>query len=128
MDPAQALIWSNHCLNECYDPSGELKLRKWEMNVTADLFVRFRKTYQNGKQQYYSFRIKRFNDIGYLGTVASGTLQLKTETDNIIEQTYNDPAGDIDDMVQAINIPVRNMEPEKLDSLRTVLLYLRNAK
>jgi hypothetical protein len=128
MDAAEAVSWSNNCLNQCFDPSGEVKLKKWQISVTEDLFVRLRETYQNGKQQYYSFRIKRFNDLVYLGTASAGTLLLKTDTDNIIEQTYNDPKGDEDNMAQAVSIPVKNMEPERLDSLRTALIYLRNGK
>lgn len=128
MDATTAVSWSNRCLNQTYDPSGEVRLKKWELNVTEDLFVRLRKTYLNGKQEYYSFRIKRFNDVTYLGTATVGTLQLKTDADNIIEQTYNDPKGDEDNMTQTLNIPVKNMEPERLDSLRTALMFLRNGK
>lgn len=128
MTATEAVSWSNHCLNQCYDPGADNKLKKWDISVTEDLFVRLRKTYQGGKQQYYSFRIKRFNDLDYMGTTAAGTLQFKTDTDNIIEQTYNDPKGDVDNMVQSIDIPVKNMEPERLDSLRTALLFLRNGR
>jgi hypothetical protein len=128
MDTAEAITWSNHCLLYAFDPFAENKLKKWELSVTEDMFVRFRKTYTNGKQEYYSFRIKRFSDLDYVGTVAVGTLVLKTDADNIIEQTYHDPKGDVDNMVQSLRIPVRNMEPERLDSLRTALLFLRNGK
>ncbi|RKR80024.1 hypothetical protein BDD43_0113 [Mucilaginibacter gracilis] len=128
MDTKEALTYSNRCLNQCYNPTGEPKLKKWELSVTEDLFVRLRKTYLGGKQEYYSFRMKRFNDLDYSGTVAAGILQLKTDTDNIIQQTYNDPKGNEDNMVQVLSLPVKNMEPERLDSLRTALLFLRNQK
>jgi hypothetical protein len=128
MDATEAVSYSNHCLNQCYDPSGETKLKKWELSVTEDLFIRLRKTYQGGKQEYYSFRIKRFSDLDYTGTANAGTLQLKTDADNIIQQTYNDPKGNEDNMVEAMSIPVKNMEPERLDSLRTALLLLKNEK
>ena len=128
MSSAEAVSYSNHCLNQCYDPSVEVKLKKWDLSVTGDLFVRLRKTYLGGKQDYYSFRIKRFSDLAYIGTSTAGTLQLTTDADNIIQQTYNDPKGNEDNMVQTMSIPVKNMEPERLDSLRTALLFLRNSK
>lgn len=128
MDAAEAVSYSNNCLKQSYDPSGEAKLKKWELNVTEDLFVRLRKTYQGGKQDYFSFRIKRFTDLSYIGTTTAGTLLLTTDTDNIIEQTYNDPKGNEDNMIQTLSIPVKNMEPERVDSLRTALLFLRNGK
>lgn len=128
MVATEAITYSNRCLIESYDPSAEAKLKKWEINVTEDLFVRLRKTYTSGKQDYYSFRIKRFSDLSYMGTATAGILLLKTDADNVIQQTYNDPKGNEDNMVQSMSIPVKNMEPERVDSLRTALLFLRNGK
>jgi hypothetical protein len=96
VDEQQMLAWSNKRLNASYDPSGEIKLKKWDLVLTDDAFIRLKKTYQNGKQEYYSFQLHRFSDMSYLGTTASGTLQLKTKADDIIVQTYDDPKGDID--------------------------------
>ena len=126
MDATAAIKWSNACFSRCYNASAEAKLKKWDLSVTADLFVRLRKTYAGGKQEYYSFNIRQFNDLDYLGTASAGTLRLKTDDDNIIQQTYNDPKGNEDNMVGLMSIPVKNMEPEKLDSLRMVLLLLKN--
>ena len=124
-DPAALVSWTNRCLTECFDPAGETKLKKYEISLSPDLFLRLRKTYANGKQEYYSFKINRFKDIDYLGTTATGTLQLKTDDDDIISQTYNDPKGNIDDMVSQLNLPVKHISPERLDSLRNTLLSLR---
>jgi len=128
MNNAQAVSYAHRCLNQSYNTAADAKLKKYELSITDDLFVRLRKTYTNGKQEYFSFRIKQFSDLIYLGTTKVGTLQLLTDADNIIQQTYNDPKGNEDNMVQSISIPVKNMEPERLDSLRTVLLFLRNSK
>jgi hypothetical protein len=128
MDANEAVAYSNHCLNESYDASGDAKVKKVELSVTEDLFVRFRKTYTGGKQDYYSFRVKRFSDLTYMGTATKGSLILKTDADNVIQQTYNDPKGNEDNMMQTMSIPVKSMEPERLDSLRTALLFLRNGK
>jgi hypothetical protein len=128
MDAAKAITWSNHCLNQCYNPVGEAKLKKWELSANDGVFIRLRKTYQSGRQEYYSLQLKSFDDIVYLGNTAAGTLELKSNTDDVIVQTYNDPKGDQDDMAQVLSIPVKNMEPERLDSLRNALLYLKSAK
>jgi hypothetical protein len=125
VDEQAMLAWSNKCLAESYDPSGESKLKKWEIILTPDAFIRLRKTYQNGKQEYYSFQLHNFNDMNYLGTDISGTLQLKAAADDIIVQTYNDPKEDIDSMATQLNLPFKNIEPERLDSLQTALNYFK---
>jgi hypothetical protein len=126
MSEQEMLSWSNKCLTECYDPSGQAKLKKWELVLTDDAFIRLRKTYTNGKQEYFSFQLHRFTDMDYLGSTVNGTLQLKAVADDIIVQTYNDPREDIDTMATQLNIPVKNMEPEQLDSLQMVLNYFKN--
>jgi hypothetical protein len=128
MDEQQWLFWSNKCFIESYNSEGDAKLKKWELSVTYDAFVRLRKTYVNGKQEYFSFHLHRFNDMDYVGTTAAGTLQLKTIADDIIVQTYNDPQGDIDSMATNLNIQVKNMSPGRLDSLRNALTYLKGKK
>lgn len=119
------LSWANRCLMQSYDPSGDAKLKKFEFSVTGDYFLRLRKTYAKGKQEYYSFNLHRLDDMNYLGNTASGTLALKTIADDIIVQTYNDRSGDVDSMTTVLNIPVKNMEPERLDSLRDALNYFK---
>lgn len=126
MSEQEMVRWSNKCLTESYDPSGQAKLKKWELVLTDDAFIRLRKTYTNGKQEYFSFQLHRFTDMDYLGSTVNGTLQLKAVADDIIVQTYNDPHEDIDTMATQLNIPVKNMEPERLDSLQMVLNYFKN--
>jgi len=124
-DKLETISWSNQCLLQSFDTSGELKLKKWELSLTADAFMRFRKTYQNGRQEYYSFNLRRFKDMDYLGTTVRGTIRLKTLADDIIVQTYNDRKGNVDSMTTTLNIPVRNMDAERLDSLYNALIYLK---
>jgi hypothetical protein len=119
------LSWGNNCLSQSYDASADVKLKKWELILTDDSFLRLRKTYQNGKQEYFSFQLQKLDDLSYLGDVSSGTLQLKAKSDDIIVQTYNDRKGDIDSMATVLNIPVKNMGPERLDSLRTAFNYFK---
>ncbi|MDB4999782.1 MAG: hypothetical protein JWR76_859 [Mucilaginibacter sp.] len=94
--------------------------------LTTDHFIRLRKTYQQGKQEYYSFHIKHFQDMNYIvGADLTDTLQVKTQADDIIVQTYNDPQGDMDSMATTLNIPVKKTAQARLDSLRQTLQFLK---
>src|SRR3569833_2112743 len=126
MDEQEWLQWSNKCLNESYDPSGETKLKNWELSVTPEHFIRLRKTFQHGKQEYFSLQLHLLNDLDYLGRTDHGVLQLKTNNDDIIVQTYDDPKGNVDSMATVLELPVKNMQPERLDSLREALMFLRS--
>ncbi|WP_183556845.1 hypothetical protein [Mucilaginibacter sp. SP1R1] len=124
-DEPEWLDWSNKCLSESYNPSLDIKLKKWELTLTNDYFLRLRKTYQHGKQEYYSFNLHRLNDVEYHGDDKTGTLQLSTTADDIIVQTYEDPKGDIDSMSTVLELPVKNMSPQRLDSLKSALNYFK---
>lgn len=119
------LSWGNKCLAQSFDPLVGLKLKKWELVLTDDSFIRLRKIYQNGKQEYFSFHLQQLDDVDYLGNTTTGTLQLKAKADDIIVQTYNDKKGNIDSMATTLTIPVKNMEPERLDSLKEALNYFK---
>ena len=119
------LSWGNHCLQEVFDPTADAKLKKWELTLTDDSFIRLRKTYQNGKQEYFSFQLHQLDNIDYLGNENAGILQLKAKSDDIIVQTYNDRKGNVDSMATVLSIPVKNMPLERLDSLREALNYFR---
>jgi len=125
-DTALLAAWANRCLTESFDPRGDAKLKKWEISVTPDMFVRLRKTYAKGKQEYYSFSLGRFRDMNYWGTTKAGRLDLLTVDDDIISQTYNDRKGDMDKMVNLMSLPVKNMQAERLDSLRNILMRLKD--
>jgi len=124
-DDQDWLAYVNRTLPQAYDQSTDPKLKKLEIYLTPDYFVRLRKTYAKDMQEYYSFNLHQFNDMDYLGSTAVGTLSLKTMADDIIVQTYNDRHGDIDSMTTVLDIPVKNMEPERLDSLREAFNYFK---
>ena len=125
LDEPELLAWSNKCFTQSYDPSADEKLKKFEFTLTGDAFVRLRKTYQNGKQEYYSFHLHRLNDMAYLGNEATGTLQFTTTGEDIIVQTYKDRKGDVDSMANVLTVPVKNMGPERLDSLQKAIEYFK---
>lgn len=120
------LNWGNKCLNESYDSSADVKIKKWEINLTDDYFIRLRKTFQNGKQEYFSLHLPQLDSVEYVGDVNSGTLELKAKSDDIIVQTYNDRKGNVDSMASVMKIPLKNMEPERLDSLEHAFNYFKN--
>lgn len=120
------LIWANKCLMQAYDTSTDPKLKKFEFSVTPDSFIRLRKTYAKGKEEFYSFNLRNLKDMDYSGNTAVGILELKTMADDIICQTKNDRRGDVDSMTTVLNVPVKNMEPERLDSLREAFDYFKN--
>ncbi|MEZ2336318.1 hypothetical protein AB6735_11820 [Mucilaginibacter sp. RCC_168] len=124
-DDQEWLSWSNKCLTESYNPPPDVKLKKWELTLTNDYFLRLRKTYQHGKQEYFSFNLHRLNQVQYQGDEQTGTLELSTNADDIIVQTYEDPKGDIDSMSTVLDLPVRNMSAARLDSLKNALSYFK---
>jgi hypothetical protein len=124
-DEKDWLAYTNRCLAQSYDASGESKLKKVEFILTPDYFIRLRKTYAKERQEYYSFNLHQLNDFDYLGTANSGILEFKTQADDIIVQTYNNRNGDIDSMTTVLDIPVKNMEPERLDSLHQAFNYFK---
>jgi len=118
-------LWTYKCLMQSYDASTDAKLKKFEFTVTADAFIRLRKIYPKEKEEFYSFNLHNLKDMDYSGNTARGILELKTKADDIICQTKNDRKGDVDSMTTVLNIPVRNMEPERLDSLREAFDYFK---
>ncbi|MET3981123.1 hypothetical protein ABIB62_003641 [Mucilaginibacter sp. UYP25] len=118
--------WGNRFLNESYNPTVEPTLKKFEITLTPDHFMRLRKTYQHGKLEYYSFSLKRFSELEYIaGTSTTDTLEIKTQADDIIYQTYEDPKGDVDSMATRWDIPVKKLSPQRLDSLKQALNFLK---
>lgn len=125
MGEQEWLQWSNKCLNEVYDPSNETKLKTWELTISPEHFLRLRKTFQHGKQEYFSLQLHAFNDLDYTGNTEHGLLNVKAENDDIIVQTYEDPKGNVDSMAMVLELPVKNMEPGRLDSLKSALLFFK---
>lgn len=126
MDEQGWVNWGNKTLVDSYDPSAEPNITKWEITLTPDHFIRLQKTYQHGNRAYYSFNIKRLKALNYLpGSNLTDTLQIQTQTDDIIIQTFQDPAGDLDSMGTSLNIPVKKLAPQRLDSLKLALIYLK---
>jgi hypothetical protein len=126
MTEQQWINWGGRFLAETYDPTIEPAIKKVEITLTPDHFIRLRKTYQQGKQEYFSFHLQRFASFNYLpGAANTDTLQLKALADDIIVQTYEDPQGDVDSMTTTLNIPVKKATAARLDSLKQALQFLK---
>ena len=96
-------------------------IRKFEIQITAEGFFRYRKIYTTGKSEYYSFSMGRLADVSYLGTSASGQMIIQTKADDIIVQTYNDPRGNVDSMTTDLILPLRQVEAEDLQLISSNL-------
>lgn len=113
-------------LNAAYRLDGsENQLNRYDLLISDEGFVRYRKYFHNGKQEYYSFNVLRFEDLDYIGKDSTGTLILRTQNEDVIVQTYQDPKGDIDSMARQVDFPVKDLEPEDLRVIRSNLLQMR---
>jgi len=109
-------IYIQKKLLEHYDADQEiLKIKKTELNVTNTGFCRYKRHFENGKVEYFSFNLIKFKDLDYIGTVKSGRLIIRTLGDDVIVQTYNDRKGDIDSMAASVSIPLKQVEAEDLN-------------
>lgn len=128
MTEEEWLEWSNKCLIDAYNPAAEPKLKDWKIEVTPTHFIRLSKLYPHGKREYFAFDLRRFAEADYAQHETLDTLQLKTTGKDIIVQTYNNPKGDINSMTSVIDIPVKAMSPERIDSLNNALNYFKEKK
>lgn len=101
------------------------EIKKYELSVTSSGFCRYKRTFKNGMIEYFSFSLNKFKQIDYAGTVNSGTLYLRTKSDDVIVQTYNTKKGnDIDSMATEMVIPLKNIEAEELNELQDKFLQM----
>src|SRR5688572_25499225 len=109
-------------LNEVHHLEGSgSKLKKYELLISDDGFIRYLRYFINGHQEYYSFNVLRFRDLDYIGNSSTGALILQTQDQDVIVQTYNDPRGNIDSMAYQVSFPVKDIEAEDLQLLRANL-------
>jgi hypothetical protein len=90
-------------------------VKQYELKITNSGFCRYKRYFYKGKTEYFSFNLAKFKTLDYLGTVSSGKLYLRTLSDDVIVQTYNDKSGDVDSMASCLIIPLKNLEPEDLN-------------
>jgi hypothetical protein len=106
-------------------PYRRRKIKKVGDQRNAGAFYPPQKTYQHGKQEYFSLYLNKLDSVNYQGTLATGQLRFKAIADDIIVQTRDDPKGDIDSMSTVLNIPVKGLSQERLDSLNDAINYFK---
>jgi hypothetical protein len=120
------LKWIQQILSASYNQAADTGLKKWDISVTFEGFFRLRKHFTSGKQEYFSFNFKRLSDIDFDGTLDSGHIVFTTSADDIIVQTYNDPKGNIDSMTSILSLPVIDLKPEQLDSIKNSISMFKH--
>lgn len=114
-------------LNKMHNPESELlKIRKCELLLSDEGFLRYRKTYISGKQEYYSLNITRISSMDYLGDTGFGNLVLRTMEDDVIVQTYNDRSGNVDSMATYFRLDLHALEPEDLLALQDDIFGMKH--
>jgi hypothetical protein len=115
----QYALYLHKTLTDHYDSSQESdQVKRYELNVTNNGFFRYKRYFNNGKTEYFAFKLSKFKDMDYYGTTSSGKLYIHTKGDDVIVQTYKDRGGDVDSMATQLVIPLKNMEAEDLNLLR----------
>ena len=105
--------------------SGSIKIKQFELLLNDEGFLRYCRTYINGKQEYYSFNLMRITAIDYLGNTVSGDLSIQTQEDDIIVQTFNDRSGNVDSMATQFRLPLISVEAEDLVALNNDLFEMK---
>ena len=99
-------------------------VKQYELKITNSGFCRYKRYFLNGKTEYFSFNLVKLKTMDYLGTVNNGKLYLRTLSDDVIVQTYNDKKGDVDSMASCLIIPLKNVEAEDLNDFNGKFLKM----
>ncbi|MGY3055356.1 hypothetical protein ACVWYG_003571 [Pedobacter sp. UYEF25] len=119
------LIYLQKTLIDHYDTGQDQNtVKRYELNVTNTGFCRYRRFYSSGKTEYFSFKLSKFKDLDFFGTTQGGKLILRTTGDDVIVQTYNDRAGDVDSMTNSVSIPLKNIEVDDLNKIKVTAVKI----
>jgi len=123
--PEEQTLSIQNLLLKYYNYDGQNKeIKRVDINVTNTGFCRYRKVYHNGKEELFAFNLSRFKGMDYYGNTTRGELYLRTKSDDVIVQTRNDRAGEIDSMGTFLVIPLKNMDVEQLNNLSQSFKHL----
>lgn len=118
--PEDSRAFIHQFLNKHYDKDAPIALVKhYELKVTNTGFCRYRRVYNNGKEEFFAFNLSRFKSMDYYGNSKNGELWLNTRSDDVIVQTRNDPEGAIDSMATYMVVPLKHVDVEQLNELAT---------
>ncbi len=126
--PEESTVVIQQTLLRHYNAGAEgTQLKRFELQVTPTGFCRYRKIYQNGKVEFYSFNLLRFKDMDYYGNMEKGQLYLRTNQDDVIVQTRNDRKGDVDTMATQLILPLKEVDENALNTLYRHLKQVNQA-
>lgn len=116
--PEEQTFFIQNFLTKYYDNEAQINdIKRYEINVTNTGFCRYRKVFNNGKEEYFAFNLSKFKAMDYYGTTTKGDLYLRTKNDDVIVQTRNDRSGEIDSMGTYVVIPLKNIDVQQLNEL-----------
>ncbi|WP_017257839.1 hypothetical protein [Pedobacter arcticus] len=103
----------------------DLGIKTTNLEISENGFIRYRKTDSNNRSEYYSVKLSELKDACYLGDEKAGWLLLKFTAEAVIYQTYNDKAGNVDEMLAEISIPLKNINVDDINSLCSAINTLK---
>lgn len=89
------------------------------LTISEQGFLRYTLKTTNGKTEYYSLKLEKLKDISFLGTENANWLLLRCDDDSVIYQTYQDKSGEVDEMINCIKIPLKNLNIDGVNQLNT---------
>lgn len=92
-----------------YQAEKDFGINKAKLEISDTGFLRYKTTSTN-RIAYYSVNTSKVAEIIYLGNENAGWLAIKCEKESVIYQTYQDKDGNMDDMVNIIKIPLKNID------------------
>jgi len=121
-------VWRNDIINSFKKHESEkyLGYKSYNLEITDEGFIRYRRVFANNKSEYYSVKIDKFLGIKYHGTEKNGWLLMNCEPSSVIFQTYGDPYGDVDSMTNEIVFPLNNISVEDLNLLKNNFQALKS--
>ncbi len=85
--------------------------------ISEQGFLRYTLKTASGKTEYYSLKLQKLKNISFLGTENANWLVLSCDDESIIYQTYKDKNGDLDEMINTLKIPLKNIKIEGVNQL-----------
>lgn len=101
-----------------YESEKYMGHKSYKFEITNEGFIRYKKVLANNKSEFYSVKADKLSEINYQGTEKSGWLLISCEPSSVIYQTYRDPSGNLDSMVNEIVFPISNIPVEDLNELK----------
>lgn len=110
---------------QSYQAEKDLGMKSYTFDISKNGFIRYRRTATNNKMEYFSVRLDKVLQVSYLGNEHAGWIVLKCEKEAVIYQTYRDVKGDVDEMIDELKFPVKDIGIHKLNEWD---IYFNNMK